>query len=114
MSTFVSQPSLPGTENSAFSASDAGPAAAMPARVRTIQTEVTIFLWASTQRVRTVMPRCWSRGPHPSSAERRLFAYVVRRTSGGHEAGLVREDDELGTVAGGDLEHRSRDVGARG
>ena len=51
MSTLVSQPSLLGTENSGSSAFVAGPAAAMPAIVRTIQAITTVRLWARTQRV---------------------------------------------------------------
>jgi hypothetical protein len=51
MATFVSQPSLPGTENSGSSASDAGPAAAIPTTVRTIQIPTTERLLARTQRV---------------------------------------------------------------
>src|ERR687886_323853 len=49
--TLVSQPSLPGTVNFWFMALVAGPAAAMPAMVRTIQPRTTIRLWASTHRV---------------------------------------------------------------
>src|SRR3954447_26349804 len=52
IATFVSQPSLLGTENSGSSARDAGPAAAKPAIVRTTQAAATSRLWASTQRVR--------------------------------------------------------------
>src|SRR3982751_5033902 len=51
MATLVSHPSLPGTENFWSSAFEAGPAAAMPATVSTIQAMTTVRLWASTQRV---------------------------------------------------------------
>ena len=51
IATFVSQPSLLGTENSGSSASVAGPAAAMPAMVRTTQVSTTVRLCARTQRV---------------------------------------------------------------
>src|SRR5215207_3048846 len=51
MATLVSQPSLSGTENSGFSASVAGPAAAAPATVRTIHAATTMRLCARTQRV---------------------------------------------------------------
>jgi hypothetical protein len=42
---------LSGTENSGSSASVAGPEAAMPAIVSTIQLTATMRLWARTQRV---------------------------------------------------------------
>src|SRR5918992_1556456 len=51
IATFVSQPSLPGTENSGSSASEAGPAAAMPEMASTIQTRTTVRLCERTQRV---------------------------------------------------------------
>src|SRR5215208_921515 len=51
MSTFVSQPSLFGTENSGSRASVAGPAAMRPAMVRTTQVSTTVRLCARTQRV---------------------------------------------------------------
>ena len=50
-STFVSQPSLLGTENSGSSASVAGPDAATPAMVSTTQASTTVRLCARTQRV---------------------------------------------------------------
>src|SRR3954447_26280871 len=49
--TFVSHPSLPGTVNFWSMALLAGPAAAMPATVSTIQATATIRLCARTQRV---------------------------------------------------------------
>src|SRR4051812_15079220 len=51
MAWLVCQPSLPGTENSCLRALEAGPAAAMPATVRTSQKATTMRLWARTHRV---------------------------------------------------------------
>ena len=47
----VFQPSLPGTEKRCFSALVAGPAAAIPATVRTSQKTTTVRLCERTQRV---------------------------------------------------------------
>src|SRR5437763_14930202 len=58
MAWLVFQPSLPGTENSCLSARVAGPAAMIPAIVRTTHESVTMRLCFRTQRVReaTALP----------------------------------------------------------
>ena len=55
ISRLVTEPSLSGTENSAVSARDAGPAATTPATAMTIQKTTTVRLWERTQRVREDM-----------------------------------------------------------
>jgi hypothetical protein len=51
IASFVSHPSLLGTENFWSSARLAGPAAMIPATVSTIHEMTTVRLWARTQRV---------------------------------------------------------------
>jgi hypothetical protein len=51
MATFVSQPSLPGTENFWSRALVAELADAIPTTVSAIQNNVTMRLWARTHRV---------------------------------------------------------------
>ena len=82
---FVTQPSLPGTENFCLRALVAGPAEAMPTSVRITQKMTTTRLCASTQRVMRVIaalpPPGEVRGEGRGRVRRRQWKGVGTRSS---------------------------------
>src|SRR3954464_1394008 len=96
MSTFASQPSRPGTENSGSSAREAGPAAIAPAIASMIHRPVTKRLWARTKRVSEVMGSPSGRSSRNGGAPRRAAIAGAARLVDRQDAGEAERDDVVG------------------